>query len=806
MRRLLVTVVLALATRVASAGSLPSVPGMYVAKTAAPLPLVDSKLDVDVRGPIAEVTIAQTFENRDADATEATYIFPLPPDAAVTAMAIDVGPRTIHAAIEPRAAAQARYEDAIAKGLDAGLLEQERPDVFTQSVAAIPPHAKVTVHLRYDTAARFQDGTWQLVLPLVVAPRYVPGSANGRPTAGSGRSPDTNRAPDASRVTPASAPNAGGKTEIELAFESGVDGVTSPTHDLARHGDRYVIASATSDRDAVVRWHSKVPAQGWIESDGFAAVVVEGPPVPAKRPNARARLVFDRAATTLGDGQLIEHGLEDALADALDAGDLVATERGDFGSRDALRAELARAPAHHKFDLTKVLRRLQPAGAPIVLVTDGLVADDAAAIAAARALGVPIHVIGFGPAPNRSLLEAIAAVTGGTLRIAIVGDDLPAIAKAVLADVATQPAPFAVTWGTLAASRIVPANQPRLGAGQAAVVLARVAAAKSANARAAGSLIALASLGAAAPPAGATTAHGPIARMWARLELDRLVAAGDAKAVAAHALEFGLVSPETSMVAIGSEVTTAGGVRHTRSVPVSLPAGMRWQEVQRETTVDTERDEDQESRRDDRKTDDDSDKAKKPEPARHHAKAGADENKGEDEGEDNETASPAGAAAGTTEAAPESASVVDIFGPDSVEAMDMTGKVSAGRFARLAASLGGGLVLAHGDAVGMGALALRADYGRATRVGGEASLWLVDGLHAQGELGLYAGRLFERFEVDLGPELHLGDGIGPALELAVRYYAVHRLDIYLREDAGLLFDSGTHAAQSSTSAGLELSW
>jgi hypothetical protein len=294
--------------------------------------------------------------------------------------------------------------------------------------------------------------------------------------------------------------------------------------------------------------------------------------------------------------------------------------------------------------------------------------------------------------------------------------------------------------------------------------------------------------------------------MWARLELDRLVAAGDAKAVAAHALEFGLVSPETSMVAIGSEVTTAGGVRHTRSVPVSLPAGMRWQEVQRETTVDTERDEDQESRRDDRKTDDDSDKAKKPEPARHHAKAGADENKGEDEGEDNETASPAGAAAGTTEAAPESASVVDIFGPDSVEAMDMTGKVSAGRFARLAASLGGGLVLAHGDAVGMGALALRADYGRATRVGGEASLWLVDGLHAQGELGLYAGRLFERFEVDLGPELHLGDGIGPALELAVRYYAVHRLDIYLREDAGLLFDSGTHAAQSSTSAGLELSW
>ena len=189
MRRLLVTVVLALATRVASAGSLPSVPGMYVAKTAAPLPLVDSKLDVDVRGPIAEITIAQTFENRDAEATEATYIFPLPPDAAVTAMAIDVGARTIHAAIEPRAAAQARYEDAIAKGLDAGLLEQERPDVFTQTLRRSPPHAKVTVHLRYDTVARFPDGTWQLALPLVVAPRYVPGSASGCPPPAAGARP-----------------------------------------------------------------------------------------------------------------------------------------------------------------------------------------------------------------------------------------------------------------------------------------------------------------------------------------------------------------------------------------------------------------------------------------------------------------------------------------------------------------------------------------------------------------------------------------------------------------------------------------
>ena len=800
MRRL--AVMLAFATRVAWAGSSPPAPqaGMIVAKTEAPLPMVDSKLDVDVRGPVATVSVAQTFRNDDAAPTEATYIFPLPPDAAVTAMTIETGTRTIHAAIERRAAAEARYEDAIAKGLDAGMLEQERPDVFTQSVAAIAPHATVTVHLRYDTAARFSDGTWQLVVPLVVAPRYVPGSASGRPTVGAGHSPDTNRAPDASRVTPAASPGAGGATELAVAFESGVDGVTSPTHDLAHKGDRYVIADAHSDRDAVIRWHATQPAQGWVENDGAAAIVVEAAPPPAKRSPVRATFVFGSSATTVGDGALALHGLETAIIDALGPGDLAATERGDFGTPAQLRSMVEHSVAHHRFDLTHVLTQLKPAHATVVLVTDGLVADDAAAIAAARSLGVPVHVIGFGPAPNRSLLSAIAAQTGGTLRVAIVGDDLPAIAKGVLADVATPPAPFAVTWGTLAASSIVPALQPRLGAGQAAVVFARIAAPKAANARAAGTVIALASIASPSVPAGATTQNGPIARMWARLELDELVAAGNVKAIADHALAYGLVSPETSMVAIGSEVTTAGGVRHTRAVPVSLPAGMRWQDIERETEnfdeepakkhkLEDHRDDDE----DDSKGADDDDADERP--ARHH-------------NHHHPTRKAPEPAPAPTEAAPGTAAVIDVFGADSAEAETIatTGSISERRTLRLAAALGGGLAYAQGTAVGVGALTVRGDVGRALRAGVEGSLWLAGGFHAQGELGVYAGYRVGTVELDAGPALHVGDGIGPALAAAVRYHAIRHLDIYLREDAALLFDAGTHFGQSTTSAGLELSW
>src|SRR3954467_13356358 len=111
-----------------------------------------------------------------------------------------------------------------------------------------------------------------------------------------------------------------------------------------------------------------------------------------------------------------------------------------------------------------------------------------------RGLGVPVHVIGIGPAPARGALHEIAAVTGGTVRHAVAGDDATQLARAVLGDVATPPAPLTVTWGTLGAGEVEPAVLPRLGAGQAMLVLARVQRVEAANARTRGELFAFATL------------------------------------------------------------------------------------------------------------------------------------------------------------------------------------------------------------------------------------------------------------------------------------------------------------------------
>jgi Ca-activated chloride channel homolog len=586
--------VLAVATAEAQAGELPRAIGMYQPSGTA-LALVDSKIEITVRGPIVEAVVTQRFQNRGDKPTEATYVFPLPYDAAVSAMSIEAGNKKIRAAVEKRESAQQRYEDAVRAGVAGALLDQERPDVFTQTVAAVPAKSTVTIALRFDTIARYQDGVWELALPLVVAPRYTPGVATNRPTTGTGRAPDTDRAPDASRVTPAGAPGAGGATEVVLKFADKPSDVTSPTHELKPHGGDYAFVDPKTDHDSIVRWKSGATAGGWVESGpdgGYAAVVVEAP-AASRRGAVKCLLVLDRSAASKGDADAVAHPLVRGLFAAMTGNDRVAVAGSDqiaWGApNDVARAvESAwQTTTAGAFDLTRVFERARSEGAPIVLVSGGLVSDDKSAIAAAQKLGVAIHVIGVGPAPARGLLSQLATATGGTLRFAIPGDDLTALAKATLVDLSTPPQPLTVNWGTLAASDVVPGSLPRLGAGQATLVLARVKQAQRANGRARGELFAIETLPGPRAVDGATTPMGPLARRWAKSRLDELLAQRAAPAtVTAHALRYGLVSPYTSMVAIGDEVIVQGGVRRSVAVPVSVPAGMKWQQVKKQTTVD----------------------------------------------------------------------------------------------------------------------------------------------------------------------------------------------------------------------------
>ena len=166
-------------------------------------PLKHTEVKAEISGFISRVVVTQQFENPFKEKIEAVYTFPLPQNAAVDDMTMIVGERTIKGKILPREEAQAVYEAAKSSGKMAGLLDQERPNIFTQSVANILPGEQVKITISYVETLSYENGAYEFVFPMVVGPRYVPGAPTGE-SRGNGFAPDTDRVPDASRITPQS--------------------------------------------------------------------------------------------------------------------------------------------------------------------------------------------------------------------------------------------------------------------------------------------------------------------------------------------------------------------------------------------------------------------------------------------------------------------------------------------------------------------------------------------------------------------------------------------------------------------------
>ncbi|MEH1820832.1 MAG: VIT domain-containing protein [Nostoc sp.] len=158
-------------------------------------PLKHTEAIAKIAGNLSRVEVIQSFENPFTQPLEAVYVFPLPDEAAVDDMEIKIGDRTIKGNIKKREEAVAIYEKAKKEGRTAGLLKQERDNIFTQSLANIKPGEQIDVTIRYTESLKFESGNYEFVFPMVVGPRYIPGTSID----GSG---DTDQVPDASRITP----------------------------------------------------------------------------------------------------------------------------------------------------------------------------------------------------------------------------------------------------------------------------------------------------------------------------------------------------------------------------------------------------------------------------------------------------------------------------------------------------------------------------------------------------------------------------------------------------------------------------
>ncbi|MFM9853844.1 MAG: VIT domain-containing protein [Sphingomonadaceae bacterium] len=137
-------------------------------------PLERTDVTVDISAFLARTTVTQTFGNPFLDPVEAVYRFPLSHTGAVDALTMQIGPRTIRGEIKRRAEAREIYEAARESGATAALLDQERPNIFTQSVANVPPREKVRIVISYVETISYEAGRYEYVFPMVIGPRYIP--------------------------------------------------------------------------------------------------------------------------------------------------------------------------------------------------------------------------------------------------------------------------------------------------------------------------------------------------------------------------------------------------------------------------------------------------------------------------------------------------------------------------------------------------------------------------------------------------------------------------------------------------------
>ncbi|MGI9240075.1 MAG: VIT domain-containing protein, partial [Verrucomicrobiales bacterium] len=185
------------------------------------LPLRKTDVQIEMSGGVTSTRVTQVFDNLTRYKLETVYLFPLPAGATITDMEVRVGERVIRSEVMPRGRAKQTYEYAKADGRKAALLEQERPNMFTTSVANLLPGESVRVCFTYLDRAVFCEGKYSLTFPMVVAPRYVP---------------DGGGVTDVQRITaPLKKPSATSDHRVELRVcISGipVERVTSNTHGI----------------------------------------------------------------------------------------------------------------------------------------------------------------------------------------------------------------------------------------------------------------------------------------------------------------------------------------------------------------------------------------------------------------------------------------------------------------------------------------------------------------------------------------------------------------------------------------------
>ncbi len=599
------------------------------------VPMLGTDVDIRIAGLVARTVVTQYFHNPTDEWLEGVYVFPLPQNAAVDTLEVRIGDRIVVGEIKERAEAKKLYEQAKAQGKKAALLEQERPNIFTTSVAGIHPQGTVGVRIEYQRQLEYRDGTFSLRFPMVVAPRYVPGASVPTFSARS-FAVDTDQVPDGSRISPWLADPAQGPlnpVSLRVAINAGIAiSVQSPSHTVDIHeGEREGIVSITpaqgavpADRDFVLHWRPQLAdaplAALFTETfkgESYALLMVMPPDAKGAEQhklNREAIFVLDtsgsmsgtsfgeaRAALRLALQRLTPKDTFNVVAFASQARQLYMHPKQATAANVAQAvSSIAALDAGGGTEMRSALKLAlsdQAQGArvrQVVFITDGAVGNETALFDYIRShIGKSrLFTVGIGSAPNGYFMRKAARAGRGTYtyiaKPAEVHEKMSALFKRLERPVLTG---IQLHWQKHT-PEAYPAPIPDLYAGEPLVVIVR--------GRDLGDQVRITGMrGGSSWHQNVSlrdgVAQAGIARLYARRKIDSLnLNANELRATlgreAVHqklrsqivkvGLKYHLVTRHTSLVAIERESSVPQGENlKAWPVPVNLPAGWELEEI-----------------------------------------------------------------------------------------------------------------------------------------------------------------------------------------------------------------------------------
>ncbi len=597
-------------------------------------PLKHTKVHADVSGPVARVRVTQTFANPSDETIEAVYVFPLPVDSAVNEFEMRVGDRTIAGIIERRAEARRLYEDARNAGHVAALLEQERTNVFTQSVANILPGNEIDVTLTYVEQLPYDAGSWEMVFPTVVGPRFNPPGARADvvPAGGDFLAPAPRPGgPDPTRLEnpPFLPPHVQSRHDLEITvdWDAGIpmEDWSSPTHrvDVRRKGSRRAVVTlhpldTRPNKDFVLRAKAKGAGAdtGVLAyhdgTDGYVSVLVH-PKLDLRATDLTPKemiFVLDCSGSMSGEPIAAAKGLVRRALTNVNPGDTFQIIRFSERASGLARAPIEATPENVKRGLA-YLEQLQGQGGTMMIegikaaldfphdprrlrivmfLTDGYIGNEAEILDAVRAAigDARLFSFGVGSSVNRELLDGLALEGRGEAQYFLGGSSMAAsvdrfyerIRNPYLTDVE-------LVWHGVDVTDRYPEQVPDVFGGQPLAVHARY------DGRGDGWLEVRGRI-AGKPwktrvdldlPRG-ESGNPAVGTLWARAriaDLQRSDRSQTNPAVRAEIETLGLshhlVTPYTSFVAVEEKLVVSDGRPKRVRVPVEMPEGVSFEGV-----------------------------------------------------------------------------------------------------------------------------------------------------------------------------------------------------------------------------------